>query len=81
MGDHQTAAAITVGAVEIESLQGLQSGLDQANRAGVALWEAVVAFVAPFPNAVVGYAVRTGHVVHQVLHEVALVAALHHHQA
>ncbi len=81
VGNHQAAAAVAVGAVEIEPLQGLQRRLDQADGTGIALRQAVVALVAPLPDAVVGHAVGAGHVVHQILDEVALVAAAHHNQA
>ena len=40
----------------------------------------MVALVAPLPDAVVGHAVGAGHVIHEVLDEIALVAGLHDHQ-
>jgi hypothetical protein len=41
----------------------------------------MVALVAPLPDAVVGDPIGPGHVVHQVLDEIALIAGLHDHQA
>ena len=81
VGDHQGGAAIAVGPVEVQALEGLQGGLDQADRAGVALGQAVVALVTPLPDAVIGHPVGAGHVIDQVLNEIPLVAGLDHHQA
>ena len=81
VGDVQAAAPVAVGAVEIQALQGFQGGLHQADGAGVALRHAVVALVAPLPDAVIGHPVGPGHVIHQVLDEIPLVARLDHHQA
>ena len=72
--------AIAVVAEQIEALERLEGRLDQADRAGVALGQAVVPLVAALPDAVVGDAVGAGHVIGEVLDEVALVAGLHHHQ-
>ena len=81
VGNGEAAAAVAVGAVEVEPLQRFEGCLDQADRAGIAFRQAVVALVAALPDAVVGHPVGARHVVGQVLDEVALVAGLHDHQA
>ena len=81
VGDRQAAAAIAVGTEEVDAIESLEGGLDQADRAGVALRQAVVALVTPLPDAVVGHPIGAADVVHQVLEEVPFVAGLHHHQA
>ena len=81
VGDHQGGAAIAMGPVEVQTLQGLQGRLDQADRAGIALGQAVVALVTPLPDAVIGHPVGAGHVINQVLDEIPLVVGLDHHQA
>ena len=81
VGNGEAAAAIAVGAVEVEPLQRFEGCLDQADRAGIALRQAVVALVAALPDAVISHPVGPRHVIGQVLDEVALVAALHDHQA
>ena len=81
VGDHQAAAAVAMGPIEIKPVEGFEGGFHHADRTGVALGQAVVALVAPLPDAVIGHPIGPGHVVHQVLHEVTLVLALDHHQA
>ena len=81
LGNREAITAIALRAQQVDPLQGFQGRLHHADGAGVALRQAMVALVPPFPDAVIGHAVRPGDVIHKVLHEVALVARLHHHQA
>ena len=78
LGDEQLARPITVDPEEVEAFQGLQSGFRHADGAGIAFGQAVVAFVAPFPDAVIRGSIRPGDVVHEVLNEIHLIPALDH---
>jgi hypothetical protein len=80
LGNGEAVAPIPVGAEQIDAIEGLQGRLHHADGAGVALRQAVVALVAPLPDAVIGHPVGPGDVVHKVLHEIPLVGGLHHHQ-
>ena len=53
-------------AKQVNASQRLQGGFGHAHRAGVEFGLAVVNFVAPLPNTVVGGAVGSANVVHQV---------------
>ena len=81
VGNHQATAAVAMGPVEIEPLQGFKGSFDEADRTGIALGHSVVALVAPLPNAVVSDPIGPGHVIDQVLYEVPLVLGLDDHQA
>ena len=67
-----------MGSIKIEPIQRLQSCFGHANRAGIALWTAMVAFITPFPDSVIGYAVSPSDVVDQILDEVGFVPTPDH---
>ena len=81
LGDLHQQAAIAMAAKEIEAVKRLQGGLGHADGAGIALGQAMVAFVAAFPDAVIGDAIGPSDVINEVLDEVRLVATAHHREA
>ena len=81
LGNHQATAAVAMGPIEIEPLEGFKGRLDEADRTGVALGQPMVPLITPLPNAVVSDPIGPGHVIDQVLHEVPLVLGLDDHQA
>ena len=76
MGNQHLHAPVSVGRAEVNSVQCFQCGFGHADRTGVAFGQAVIALVAPLPDAVIGNAVGPGHVVHQVLDEGGFVAVM-----